>query len=108
MAQCVSKQDAISADERKRGFPPLSPKRGRGSRNAASPPSNELALDPHVPADPKEKSATRDARTKAAAWLGDHKPTDTTQAAAYRLLAKVRAGTPAKTLQQEIDLLMGR
>jgi squalene-hopene/tetraprenyl-beta-curcumene cyclase len=67
-----------------------------------------MALDPHVPADTKEKSPMRDARAKAAAWLSDHKATDTTQAAAYRLLAKVRAVTAAKTLQQEIDQLLGR
>jgi squalene-hopene/tetraprenyl-beta-curcumene cyclase len=61
-----------------------------------------------VPADPKEKSAVRDARDKAAAWLAKTKPTDTTQAAALRLLIKVRAAEPAKTLLAEIEQFLGR
>ena len=52
-----------------------------------------------MPADPKEKSDVRDAREKAAAWLAKAKPTDTTQAAALRLLVKARAGEPAKALR---------
>ena len=50
-----------------------------------------MALGPQVPADPKEKSAARAGREKAAVWLGKNKPTDTTQAAALRLLVKLRA-----------------
>ena len=60
-----------------------------------------MALDPLVPADPR-------CPRRPATWLGVHKPTDTTQAAAYRLLAKVRAGMPAKTLQPVIDQFLGR
>jgi hypothetical protein len=67
-----------------------------------------LALGPQAPADPKENSEVRDARTKAAAWLAKTKPTDTTQAAALWLLVKVRAGEPAKTLQAEINQFLGR
>src|SRR5262249_5894431 len=67
-----------------------------------------LALGPQVPADPKEKSEVRDAREKAAAWLAKTKPSDTTQAAALRLLVKARAGEPARTLQTEIDQFLAR
>ena len=62
-----------------------------------------LALGPQVPADAKVKSEVREAREKAAAWLAKTKPTNTTQAAALRLLVKVRAGEAAKTWQPEID-----
>lgn len=48
-----------------------------------------MALGPHEKMD---KSPEREARAKAAAWLAKQKPNDTTQAAAYRLLVKVRAG----------------
>jgi hypothetical protein len=48
-----------------------------------------MVLGPQVKAD---KSPERDARAKAAAWLAKQKPNDTTQAAAYRLLVKVREG----------------
>src|SRR5204863_2257155 len=51
-----------------------------------------LALGPRVPADPTEKSEARGARERAAAWLAKTKPSDTTQAAALRLLVKVVAG----------------
>ena len=67
-----------------------------------------MALGPQVPADPKEKSAARESREKAAAWLAKNKPNDTTQAAALRLLLKVRAGEPAPTLQPEIDAFLRR
>jgi hypothetical protein len=126
MAQCVPGQTALSADDLKRiAGHLLWHQEADGSWSWSSVPaanrpppyfeSDEIAtllaamaLDPHMPADPQAKSATRDARAKAATWLGDHKPTDTTQAAAYRLLAKVRAGTPAKALQPEIDHFLDR
>src|SRR5262245_34386574 len=57
-----------------------------------------MALGPQV--DVQGKSPEREARTKAAAWLAKQKPEDTTQAAAYRLLFKVRAGE--KTLDADI------
>ncbi len=58
-------------------------------------------------AGPEDKAA-RGARDKAAAWLAKAKPTDTTQAAALRLLAKARAGVPAKALRPEIDAFLLR
>jgi hypothetical protein len=67
-----------------------------------------LALGSQVPANPKEKSAARDAREKAAAWLEKHKPSDTTQAAALRLLVRVRAVEKPPVLQTEIDRFLGR
>jgi squalene-hopene/tetraprenyl-beta-curcumene cyclase len=54
-------------------------------------------------AGPEEKSAARAARQKAAAWLAKTKPSDTTQAAALRLLVKAQTGAPAKSLRPEID-----
>jgi len=67
-----------------------------------------LALGPQVPANPKEKSAARDGREKAAAWLRKTKPNDSTQVAALRLLVRVRAGEKALALQPEIDRFLGR
>jgi squalene-hopene/tetraprenyl-beta-curcumene cyclase len=67
-----------------------------------------LALAPRVPADPKEKSAARAAREKAAAWLAKTKVNDTTQAAALRMLVKRRAGESPKALQPEIDDFLRR
>jgi acetyl esterase/lipase len=66
------------------------------------------ALGPRVPADPNEKSDVRDARGRAAAWLAKTAPSDTTQAAALRLLVKALAGEPAKALQPGIDTIIGR
>lgn len=126
MALTVPKQDAVTADELKRiAGHLLRHQEADGSwawssapaKNRAPPffESDEvatllayLALGPQVPADPKEKSAARDAREKAAAWLAKTEPSDTTQAAALRLLVKVRAGQPAKTLQPDIDHFLGR
>ncbi len=59
-----------------------------------------MALVPHVPIDPKAKSPEREARAKSVAWLAKQQPTNTTQAAAYRLLFKVRAGE--KSLEADI------
>ena len=54
------------------------------------------------PTDSKEKSEIGDAREKAKAWLAKNKPNDTTQAAALRLLFRVRAGESPKALQADI------
>jgi hypothetical protein len=66
-----------------------------------------LALG-HAAAGPEEKAAAREAREKAAAWLAKATPSDTTQAAALRLLVKARSGAPAKALRPEVDELLGR
>ncbi|MCI0461207.1 MAG: terpene cyclase/mutase family protein [Gemmataceae bacterium] len=126
MAQSVPKQDSVSADELKRIAAHLFRHQEADGSWAwsSAPPKNRpppyfesdevatllgyLALGPQVPADPKEKSQARDAREKAAAWLAKTKPSDTTQAAALRLLVKIRAGGPAKALQPEIDQFLGR
>jgi Squalene-hopene cyclase C-terminal domain len=126
MALSEPKQDALSADELKRiAGHLLRHQEIDGSWAWSSAPAKNrpppvfesdevatllayLALGPHVPTDPKEKSAARDARESAAAWLAKTKPSDTTQAAALRLLVKVRAGEPARTLPAEIDQFLDR
>src|SRR5262249_45836619 len=119
LAVTVPKQEAVSADEVKRiADHILRHQEADGSWSWASAPAKNrpppffesdevgtllayLALETQVPADPKAKSPARDGREKAAAWLDKNKPTDTTQAAALRLLVKVRAGTAPKDLRPE-------
>jgi len=67
-----------------------------------------MALVAHLPKDAKAESPERAARTKAADWLKKQEPTDTTQAAAYRLLFKFREGATAKKLEPEIADLLKR
>jgi hypothetical protein len=66
------------------------------------------ALGPRVPADPDGKSDVRDARGRAAAWLAKTPPSDTTQAAALRLLVKALAREPAAALRPGVDGLLAR
>lgn len=126
MALGDPKQDAVSADELKRIAGNLvRHQEADGSWAWSSAPaanrpppvfeSDEvatllgyLALGPHVPTDPEVKSAARDARARAAAWLAKAAPTDTTQAAALRLLVTARAGGPAKALRAEVDRFVAR
>lgn len=126
IAEVVPKQEIVTADELKRIVRHLlryQEANGSWDRSIQPDDNNKppffesdevvtllgyLALGPHVPVDPKEKSETRESREKAAAWLAKGKPSDTTQAAALRLLVKVRAGESAKTLQPEIDEFLGR
>lgn len=126
MAAVLPEQSAISAEELKQiAGHLLRHQEADGSWSWASAPAKNrpppffesdevatllgyLALGPQVPADPKVKSEVRDAREKAAAWLAKAKPTNTTQAAALRLLVKVKAGEPAKTLQVDIDAFLAR
>ena len=121
MAQAVPKQEALTADDLKKIGGHLvrhQEKDGSWAWSSAPAPNRpppffesdevatmlgSMALAPHVPKDAKEKSAEREARANAAAWLAKNKPTDTTQAAAYRLLMKVRAGDPKEKLQPDID-----
>ncbi len=126
MALSVPKQDAVTADELKRIAGHLVRHQEEdGSWSWASAPAKNrpppvfesdevatllatLALGEQTPADPKEKSEARDARQKAAAWLQKEKPTDTTQAAALRLLVKVKAGAAAKAVQEDVDRFLSR
>jgi squalene-hopene cyclase-like protein len=126
MARCVPKQDAVTADELNRIAGHLvRHQEADGSWSWASAPAKnrpppvfesdevatrlaDAALAPHVPADPKAKSDVRDARDRAAAWLARQKPSDTTQAAALRVLVRALAKEPAKALQPEIDQLLSR
>jgi hypothetical protein len=126
MAQAVPGQEVLSADERQRvAGHLLRHQEADGSWAwSSAPPQNRppphfesdevatllayLALGPHVPADPKEKSAARDGRERAAAWLAKAGRSDTTQAAGLRLLVRARAGGKAKALQPEIDEFLAR
>jgi hypothetical protein len=126
MAQAVPKQDALSADELKR----IAGHLVRHQENdgewswASAPPVNrpppffesdeiatllaDIALSPQVPADLKEKSEVRDAREKGLAWLAKAKPTETTQALAFRLFRDAKAGKTAKELQPQVDVILQR
>ena len=126
MAIAIPKQEALSADELKRIAGHLFRHQEEdgsfawSSAPAANRPppffeSDEIAtllgymaLSPHVPSDPKEKSEARDRRDKAAAWLAKSESTDTTQAIAYRLFRDVRAERPAKEVQSSTDALLKR
>jgi hypothetical protein len=67
-----------------------------------------MALGPQVPADPNEPSPARDSRDKAAAWLAKAEPTDTTQAAAFRLLVKSSARPAPQDLPAKIEQFLLR
>jgi hypothetical protein len=126
MAQAVPGQDAVTADDLKRVVGHLLRHQEADGSWAWSlapaknrpPPLFEsdevvtlmadMVLAPHVPADATVKSETRNGRDKALAWLGQSKPTGTTQALALRLFRDVRAGKSAKQLQPQIDALLGR
>jgi prenyltransferase beta subunit len=126
MALALPDQDAVSADDLKRISGHLiRHQEADGYWSWASAPAKNrpppvmesdevatllayLALGPQVPADPAEKSPVREAREKAAAWLAKAKPTDTTQAAALRLLVRARAGEPDKILEPEVDRFLAR
>lgn len=120
MAQNVAKQDAIAAADLKRIAGHLLRHQEEDGSWAwsSAPPVNRpppvfesdevatllamMALAPHEPADPKEKSDIRAARQRGAAWLAKNKPNDTTQAAALRLLMKLRAGAAGEKLQPDV------
>jgi hypothetical protein len=126
MAQAVPKQDSVSAEELRRiGGHLVRHQEPDGSWAwSSAPPGNRppphfesdevatllgyMALGPQVSADPEKPSQARDSRAKAAAWLGQCEPTDTTQAAGLRLLVKVRAGESVEALRPEIDRFLGR
>lgn len=126
MAQCVPAQDAVSADELTRidGHLVRHQEADGSWAWSLAPPANrmpplfesdevatllaDLVLRPHVPADPNEPSAVRDSLNKAADWLAKTPPTDTTQAAAFRLLLKVQAGEAAEALKADIDQFLSR
>ena len=126
MALAVPRQDTISAGDLKRIAGHLLRHQEADGAWAwsSAPPKNRpppvfesdevatllayLALGPYVPADPKEKSAARDGREKAAAWLAKNKPGGGTQAEGLRLLREVRAGRPPRAIEAGIDRLLAR
>jgi N-acyl-D-amino-acid deacylase len=67
-----------------------------------------MSLSPHVPADTKVKSESRASRDKGIAWLAKEKPTETTQALAFRLFQDVQSKKSAKELDAGIDRLLAR
>jgi hypothetical protein len=67
-----------------------------------------LALGPHVPPDKNEKSEARDSQKRAAAWLAKTTRSDTTQAAALRLLVNVRTRKSVASLLPEIGRFLER
>lgn len=121
MAQAIPTQEAITPDELKRiaGHLVRHQEKDGAFAWSSAPPVNRpppffesdevatllgyMALTPQLPNDAKAPSPEREAHAKAAAWLGKNKPTDTTQAAAYRLLRKVRAG---QKVQADIDAFL--
>jgi squalene-hopene/tetraprenyl-beta-curcumene cyclase len=126
MALAVPGQDAVTADELKRiAGHLLRHQEEDGSWAWSSAPAKNrppphfesdevatllafVALGPHVPADPNEKSDVRTSRERAAAWLEKATPTETTQALALRLFRDVRAGKSPRELQAGIDRLLAR
>src|SRR5262249_32030898 len=126
MAQAVPGQEAVSAEElRQIAGHLLRHQEEDGSWAwSSAPPKNRpppvfesdevatllayLALAPHVAAAPKEPSEARASRERASAWLGKVTPSDSTQAAALRLLVKVRAGESADDLEPEIGRFLRR
>lgn len=65
----------------------------------------DMALRPHVPADPKAKSEIRDAKEKGVAWFAKAKPEETTQFLTFRLFRDLRAGRSPEEIRAEIDKL---
>jgi squalene-hopene/tetraprenyl-beta-curcumene cyclase len=67
----------------------------------------DVALRPHIPADPSAKSPTRSGLARAAAWLEKNKHGASTQATSLRLFRDVRAGKPPRDLTPGIERLLG-
>jgi len=67
-----------------------------------------LDLAPYAPANATGKSEVRESCEKAASWLAKTGPTDTTQAAAFRLLRNVWAKRPERDLRKEIEQFEAR
>lgn len=59
------------------------------------------------PADAEQKSALRESRERATAWLDKNSPAETIQVQAFRLLRDVRAGRPRKEVNARIERLLG-
>lgn len=132
MAQCVEDQTAVSAGELRRieqhlvrhqesdgswawssappinRPPPFFESDEVATRLAFMALGRQVPLNPNVPVDPPDDPAIRESRAKAAAWLAMTEPADTTQAAALRLMMKMRTGEPAEMVESEVALLLKR
>jgi hypothetical protein len=67
-----------------------------------------LALTPNLPSDEQAKANLAETRKRALAWLAKSKPTDTTQAAALRLLITSRLPGKKQELEAAIKEFLGR
>jgi hypothetical protein len=124
MARTVAGQDTLSRDELNRIADHVARHQEEDGGWLVPPPGNGpppvfesreiltllayLALDLPPPAGPGKASSVRRSRERAADWLKNSAPTDTTQADALRLLVEARAGRSAKRLQPGIDRLLRR
>jgi hypothetical protein len=126
LAQAIPQQDAMSADELRRIAAHLvRHQEADGSWAWSSAPAKNrpppffesdevatrlacIALGNVARADSPESDAVRESLKKADAWLKNTTPTDTTQAAALRLLMKSKASGAAEELQAEIAEFMKR
>jgi hypothetical protein len=126
MALAVPRQEALSAGDRKRIAGHLLRHQERDGSWAWSlapaqnrpPPHFEsdevvtllayLAQESQVPANPKDNSAARQGREKAAAWLARTRPSATTQALALWLFHDARAGRPPREIESRVARLLSR
>ena len=126
MAQAIPKQAALSPDELKQiAGHLLRHQEADGSWAWSSAPAanrpppffesdevatllGRIALRPHLPADPQEKSEIRESYDKATTWLAKTEPTQTTQSLAYLLFQDVVARKKPEELQPQIDALLKR
>lgn len=126
MAQCLPKQDALSADDLKRITAHLlRHQEADGSWAWSSAPAKnrpppffesdevatrlgEIALSDRGSEESTEPSPIHEARRKAAAWREASSRTDTTQALVLDLLAKVIEKMPAEIVQPAVNRLIER
>jgi hypothetical protein len=124
MALAVPSQDAVTPDELRRiAGHLLRHQEDDGSWSWSSAPaknrpppvfeSDEVVtllayfdLGPQVPVDPAVGSPARDGRARAAAWLEQQKPGESTQARALQLFRDVRAGVPPPELAAGVERLL--
>lgn len=67
----------------------------------------DVVLGAQNPTDAEQKSALREGRERAAAWLDQTTTTDTVQVQVYRLFRDVRAGKPRKEINARVARLLG-
>lgn len=126
MARCIPAQTAVTPDEQERIAGHLLRHQEVDGEWAwsSAPPQNRpppvfesdevatrlvcLALEPRVPDAVQEPSSVRDSLERAAAWLKETPPSDSTQAAALRLLMAAWSTESKETVQGNIIQFLGR